>query len=88
MDRLRSDPPDWSCFYYAKQYREECSDYNRLAGGDYIDRVCANLEAKLHACEQNLAKEIANCQPYAEDAPIEVENMQPWLRRPAGIRSA
>lgn len=29
MEKILENPPDWSCFCYAKQYREECSEYNR-----------------------------------------------------------
>ncbi|CDR97756.1 hypothetical protein, conserved [Babesia bigemina] len=88
MEKYRGDPPNWSCFYHAKQYREECSDYNILMGGDYIERICTNLEAKMRDCQKMLAKEIEGCRPYAMDAAIEVDNSQPWLVKSTGSGAA
>ncbi|ORM40612.1 Proline--tRNA ligase [Babesia sp. Xinjiang] len=79
MQRLLADTPDWSCFHYARQYREECGNYNRLTGGEYIHSICSGLEEKIRNCQRILAKEIENCKPYAEDETMEVENRQPWL---------
>ncbi|GFE55386.1 hypothetical protein BaOVIS_027900 [Babesia ovis] len=79
VETLVKDSPDWSCFYYTRQYREECTEYNRLTGGEYIETICTKLEDKMRNCKEMLAKEIEKCRPYAMEAPMEVENKQPWL---------
>ncbi|EDO05738.1 uncharacterized protein BBOV_IV001410 [Babesia bovis T2Bo] len=88
VETMLRDSADWSCFYYAKQYREECTEYNRLTGGEYIETICANLEKKMAACQDDLAKEVAKCRPYAMEAPMEVDNKPSWLELPSATGRA
>ncbi|KAK1441763.1 hypothetical protein BgAZ_500950 [Babesia gibsoni] len=79
MERIRERPPNWSCFYYAKQYREECSDYNRMLGGEYMEEVCTKLENRMEECKRRLLKEIEGSEAYAMDLPARISGRKPWL---------
>ncbi|KAK2197151.1 Nucleotide-diphospho-sugar transferase [Babesia duncani] len=79
LRNLEAHPQDWSCFYLAKQYYDECDDYNRQYGSEYMSKLCRGLEDDLKTCKDRLASEISACKPYAMDPPIELINKPSWI---------
>ncbi|AFZ80391.1 hypothetical protein BEWA_032440 [Theileria equi strain WA] len=81
MHLLYENPQDWSCFYSAKQYREECDQLNRRRGLEYMDGICDRLEKKLTKCRAELYREISTLAPYAMDPPLELDELPYWVRQ-------
>ncbi|XP_954545.1 uncharacterized protein TA19230 [Theileria annulata] len=74
---LSGTKADWSCFYLAKQYHEECDDINR--GNDYMEGLCFDLETKLSKCKDDLYDDISSFNSYYMEPPVKLIDAPSWF---------